>query len=168
MNKFSLLLTLFFLFALCPMLFASVEKSFSDMGYADFVVDGKNQQQCTEYKFLDERTADESAILYLKMKFFPLATGAESFEVSLNDSMLVKSNLFKDLSFCDGDSCKVKLPLNKEDILPENILKICLSTSSSVTKATVLSDSTIGFYETAIINSTTYVKTISKIGRAHV
>lgn len=157
MNKLGLFSIVFFALVLSPVLFAATEKSFADAGYSDFIVDGKNQTQCSEYIFLNQGSADQYPILSIKAEFFPVLTGAANIKIYLNDKE-IQSLTTK--NFVCKEYCSVRAVLNKEDLLAENKLKICTSTSNSITKATVLADSTIGFYETPLFSIPDFKKSV--------
>ncbi len=133
---------------------ALFERSFAEMGYADFAVEGAQQRGCTAVRFLlptDVNAADAAIypILSLGIDFRPVQKGPADINVHFNGHNIAELTVgnFK----CQDSICWERLNIPKEKLGAhgENKLGICISTSSSITKAVILSDSSVGLYKTA-------------------
>ncbi|MEK6973015.1 MAG: BatD family protein [archaeon] len=157
MNKLNIIYFLFFLIFINQAAFASTEKVFSDSGYSDFIVEGKNQQQCFTYNFLGETDSGLYPVLSLNTEFFPVTAGTVQLDIYLNE--IKKASLNATDFKCSGQ-CISRIWFNQDDLLEKNDLNVCISTSNSITKATILSSSIFGFYETPLFSKDTFVKSV--------
>jgi len=129
-------------------------RSFVEMGYQDFTVDGPNRSACTTAKFLlpaDVNAESPAAypILSLAVDFGPVARGAADVNAFLNGEKIAQIAV-KDFR-CNGALCweRIALPKEKLNLLGENSIDACLETTDSVAKAVLKGESMIGLYNTA-------------------
>lgn len=157
MNKLNRIYFLLFVFFISQSAFASIEKVFSDSGYSDFIVEGKNQQQCFAYSFLNENNPELYPILSLNADFFPVLNGTVQIDLYLNE--IKKASLNASDFKCSGQ-CISRIWVNPNDLLEKTDINICISTSNSITKAVILSSSILGFYETPLFSKEAFVKSV--------
>ncbi len=129
------------------------ERTYGQMGYGDFTVEGANKTGCTEIVFLFPQGIDVMdegiyPIASIGMQFRPLQTGRIDVNVQLNKEEIAELGIddFK----CSSQECWERLLLPKEKLLEEeNTLKVCTGTSNSIVEAVLLKSSGIGLYKTA-------------------
>ena len=116
MNNFNYVLAILVIL-ISGLVYAANEKTFSDTGYLDFVVEGKNVEQCQEYSFVNSAEPLQYSVLSLKTEFFPIVSGNATIKVYLNDLNVEAFNLTPK-NFSCANQCTTRLFLNQADILP--------------------------------------------------
>lgn len=135
-------------FASGPVFF---ERSLAEMGYSDFSVDLSNSSSCQDFVFtlpadIEWQNNELFSVFSMKFRFLPVTTGDAKISVSLNGAKI--DEIFAKNSNCIENDCVSRINFSK--ILLENTqntLKVCPSTSSSISKIVVESASTIGLYK---------------------
>ncbi len=153
MNKW-IFLILILLFT-SPMAFGETvfERSFGEMGYENFLVEGAEETECFEAEFLyPQNIAIESDEIYpiasIGIEIGPIRTGKIDVNAFLNEEQIAEIDLedFK----CSEGKCWERLALPKDLLLEEeNSLQICLGTGNSITSIMLDENSGIGLYKTA-------------------
>ncbi len=158
-KKISFLLILVFLSAF---VFAqNNETSFAQKGYSDFSVTGANETKCTDLKFLEPvKGSNLYPILSVGITFGPATKGDLNITTFLNGETL--ESLDVEDFYCNGD-CWKRIFLEKEKLLEENDLKVCITTSDSITNVTFLNNSTIGSYETPVLKQENLEKCVTNL-----
>lgn len=153
MRKWVLLLLLL-LFAGSGSAKTLFERSFAEMGYADFAVEGPAQSACTQVRFLlptDVNVGSPAVypILSVGANFYPVLEGAADINASLNGRRI--AGLKADDFLCSETACWKRIVLPKESLhaQEENTLDFCVGTSNSITKTVLAGDSMVGLYNTA-------------------
>ncbi|MBN2066926.1 MAG: hypothetical protein JW744_00480 [Candidatus Diapherotrites archaeon] len=128
------------------------ERSFQDMGYESFSVQGANKRSCTEIEFLfpQDINAMDSEIYPIASLGFELGPvqGQIDANAHLNGSRVAGLGI-EDLK-CSSGQCWERLALPKDALLKEeNTLRVCIKTSNSVVEAVLLDSSAVGLYRTA-------------------
>ncbi len=152
MNKWHFLLL--GLLVLAGQCFGAVvfERSFGEMGYPDFTVDGPETRECTEIRFVFPNDADFNAegnyaIASLHMLLLPIKGKKFYVETELNGEK-VSSYLTEEFA-CEA-SCWLRASLPKELLKEgENRLELCLNNSVDVTKSVLKAESKVGIYRLA-------------------
>ncbi len=126
------------------------EKSLEEMGYGIFEVTSTNTTNCTDYNFLLPATIDQAdsgnfTIFTLNFSVLPINEGKAKILVQLNDYNV--SNFETANSKCAGNSCTERILFPREKILSEkNSLKVCPTTTSTVSQISIANSSKIGVY----------------------
>ncbi|MCX6799301.1 MAG: hypothetical protein NTW59_04380 [Candidatus Diapherotrites archaeon] len=129
------------------------ERSFAEMGYNDFAVEGPEMVGCEQAQFLlplDINAENPSVypIFSLAVQFYPVQEGAADVNVNLNGSRIAELRVadFK----CHDGACwaRIALPTGELDLQKENALDICMGTSDSITKTVLAGNSMVGLYNT--------------------
>jgi len=127
------------------------ERSFAEMGYESFLVDGAQKRGCQEVNFLFPETLTEGKIYPIAsigLELGPIQEGKIDVNATLNGEKVAGLELqdFK----CQGEKCWERLALPEEKLLEqENSLEICLGTGNAITSITLSNESTVGIYQTA-------------------
>lgn len=152
MNKWYFLLLGLLVFA--GQCFGAVifERSFGEMGYSDFTVDGPKLRGCTEVRFVfpngvDFNAEGNYAIASLHMLLLS-GKGKKFFvETELNGEM-VGSYLTEE--FACGAGCWLRAGLPKELLKGgENRLEVCMNNTVDITKSILKAESAVGIYRLA-------------------
>ena len=131
---------------------AVFERSFGEMGYSAFSVDGPETRDCTEIRFVFPNDVDFNAegnyaVASLHMLLLPITGKNFSVETKLNDEN-ISSYLTEEFACSAG--CWLRAGLPKELLDEgENRLELCLNNSVDVTKSVLKAESTIGIYTLA-------------------
>jgi hypothetical protein len=154
MNKWVLALILVLFWAQAAFGETVFERSFGEMGYADFVVEGPNKENCTLMEFvfpgdLNIFKQELYPILSLHITFLPVQEGNAAVITVLNDTNISESSV-EDF-VCGESSCWERISMPKELLRGEekNKLKICLRSGNTIVKEILHNDSMIGIYKTA-------------------
>ncbi len=151
MNK--LFLIAFFAFLLLPAAFGETifERSFSEMGYEPFLVEGAQKTGCQEVKFIFPEFGVEGKIYHIAsvgLVLGPIQEGKADVNVSLNNSQIAGLAMqdFK----CSEGLCWERVGLPEDKLTrEENSLQVCMKTGNSITSILLSSDSKVGLYKAA-------------------
>ncbi|MFH1694930.1 MAG: hypothetical protein ABH850_00695 [Candidatus Micrarchaeota archaeon] len=130
------------------------EETFLSIGYEEeLLIEGANQQKCTEIVFFDEFNQEEFTIISVHYSFAPDVKGDANITVELNNELLseIKPGTGKEFE---------RIILQKNKLKEKNYLKICGHTSDSITKIKVFNDSKIGNYKTAFFPEESFKKEV--------
>ncbi len=128
------------------------EETFSSMGYEkELTADGANKTQCKEIVFYDEFGQEEFTIISVHSVFVPNIEGNAKIKVYLNE---------KEISAINPPTEFKRIIVQKESLEEKNTLRICATTSDSITKITVKNDSIIGNYKTAFFPEGSFKKEV--------
>ncbi|RLG17967.1 hypothetical protein DRN67_04685 [Candidatus Micrarchaeota archaeon] len=129
------------------------ERSFQQMGYGVFAVEGAGETGCTEIPFLFPADINALAegiypIASVGVEFWPVRHGTADLNVYLNGDKI--AGLVVGDFKCSARGCWERLFLPQEKLLQEeNTLRVCMQASDSITKLTLLNNSMVGLYKTA-------------------
>lgn len=154
MNKFFLLIVLAIL--VMPWAFSETmfERSFEEMGYESFVVEGAQERGCKQVSFLlppETETGNEVyAIASIGIAFGPVGQGKADVNVSLNGEMIAALSREDFKCELETSECWERLPL-PETVLKkeENSLEVCIGTGNTISRAELSNRSMVGLYRTA-------------------
>ncbi len=144
------------------------ERSFGEMGYENFLVEGASETDCFEAEFLYPQDIDiESDEIYpiasIAIEIGPIEEGKIDVNAFLNEEQIANLQLedFK----CSEGKCWERLALPKDLLLKEeNSLQICLETGNSITSIMLDKNSGIGLYKAADFSKeNAFVTTAEKI-----
>jgi len=138
-----------------PMAFSETlfERSFGEMGYESFFVDGANKSACTEIVFIFPGGIDfyDKAvypIASIGLEAGPVKEGIFDANVFLNGSLV--AGLGKGDFKCGLELCWERLFLPKGKLVDEeNILQVCLGTGNTVARLGLDKVSKVGLYKAA-------------------
>jgi uncharacterized repeat protein (TIGR01451 family) len=167
MNK--LLATIFFfsLLAACASATSLFERTFAEMGYSDFAVEGAQQTGCQNIQFIlpdidmEPGTGKLYPIASLGFELHPIQEGIIDLNISLNGELIAQLDA-EDLRCGEEPPGKPRhnmcwhrlwLPEGTSNPLVENTLRVCIGTGDSITRITMSSQSKIGLYQTADFRS---------------
>ena len=144
-----------FLALLCTSVYGSVvfKKSLADFGYESF---GASEEQCKDF-YITLPKAESYAFLILELKLKPSNTGNAKIEAFLNGKR-VAALMASELR-CNG-ACIARVPIDRELIKEENLLKICLKPSKSITKIELSNSSKIAYYKMPVFEKEGFRKCI--------
>ena len=159
MNK--LLTTIFFFSLLAASASAAslFERTFAEMGYSDFAVEGAEQAGCHNIQFIfptfdiGPNSGKAYPIASLGFGLHPVQEGIIDLNISLNEEMIAQLDA-EDLRCSDG-MCwhRLWLPEEKVSWVAENALRVCIGTGNSITRIVLSGQSKIGLYQTADFRS---------------
>ena len=133
---------------------AVYERSFGEMGYEDFLVDGPVQTGCFEAEFIyPADIAIESREIYpiasIGLELGPVQEGKIDVNAFLNGKVIVENAPVEDFK-CKEGVCWERLFLPKSALREEeNRIKVCLGTGNTITSIKLKSGSGVGLYRTA-------------------
>lgn len=136
------------------------EKTLSDSGYNDFIVQGVDTNACTQIAFakdLSQNFAGDYTVFSLHAQFLPVLSEDAKAIVFLNND----SNALETIKATDFENNWYRLILPREKLLEKNSLLVCLKTSNTVVEARLLSDSIIGTYKMPEFKAENFVKSVS-------
>ncbi len=139
------------------------EKSFEEMGYAIFVVGSPNTTNCIDYNFLipnkiDLADSGNFTIFTLNFTVLPVNSRKSKITVSLNDSNIESFETAK--AKCIEQNCTERILLPREKIFSEkNSLKVCPTTSSTVSQIWINQNSKIGIYRMPFFKKEDFILT---------
>ncbi len=128
------------------------ERSFQEMGYNDFELQGAQKSGCTGIKFVfpeevEFLTGENNVIVSLNMGLFPIK--GKNFYVEVRPNLRETGTYTTENLVC-AETCWLRATLPKETLKEgENELDICLNNSVDVTKSVLYNKSTVGVYKTA-------------------
>ena len=163
-NKIILLTVILLAFALTALAQTSdkFEVTLKDKGYSSFVLDGKNKEQCSTFTFLNQNLGSEFyPIVSLNLVFSPTHQGTAEVQTKLNGTEIsqVKAS---DLTCTDDSACTLRIWTDQNLIQAENNLEVCLTTTDSIAKVTLLDSSVIGLYKTPIVHTADFNQSTQK------
>jgi len=129
------------------------ERSFQEMGYGDFAVQGTLQRGCQQVTFLlPEETDFWDKEIYpiasIGVEIGPVEEGKMDVNIGLNGTLVEELGL-KDFK-CQERKCWERVALPKGNLVKEeNSLEICLGTGNVITSITQSNGSKVGLYKTA-------------------
>ena len=121
------------------------EASLKQANFQGLIAEGQEVQQCSTYAFLKEAIAGQKGVFIVfsaHALFSPASQGNAKVSVFLNNFETLAE--FKPADFQNGWA-RIEVPIN--GLLEKNSLKVCATTTNSITKVEVLDDSTIGYYK---------------------
>lgn len=130
------------------------ERSFGEMGYGDFLVDGPGQTGCFEAEFIyPADIAIEIGEIYqiasIGLEFGPVQEGKIDVNAFLNGKVIAENVPVEDFK-CREGVCWERLFLPKNALKEEeNRIIVCLGTGNTITSIKLKSDSGVGLYKTA-------------------
>jgi len=125
------------------------ERSFEDMGYPDFEVEGTGEEGCKEVMFLFPETIDFSAeenypVASLHVSIMPIKGKEFAVSIRLNNTRMGD---FGYESFYCEEECWLRAQLPKELLKKgENKMDVCLKNSIDVSRSVLEDGSKIGVY----------------------
>lgn len=133
-----------FVIFLCSTAFAQTlsEITLADLGVQNYVVEGTELTKCFETPFspTSDLNAQTYGIVSVNAEFAPVPSKKSTINVYINDFEI---DSVKTADFLDGFA---RFNIPQEKILPENLLKICATTSFETQKITILNGTKIGYY----------------------
>ena len=129
------------------------ERNFGEMGYETLVIEGAEETGCQEIKFIypgniDFLDQEIYPIASLGVEFWPVQEGKMDANSFLNGQEISGTGI-DDFKCLEG-KCWERIALPKETLKKEeNVLRMCLGTGNSITKITLLNESSVGLYKTA-------------------
>ena len=140
---------------LCASVYGSVvfEKSLADFGYESFEA---SEEQCKDF-YITLPKAETYAFLILELKLKPSNTGNARIEALLNGKRVATFGA-SELK-CD-ETCIARVPIDKEFIKEESLLKICLKPSKSITRMELSNSSKIAYYKMPVFEKEGFRKCI--------
>lgn len=152
MNKFLAIALLAIFFAQFACAETVFERSFKEMGYGGFSLDGPLVEGCTEVTFIfpegKAEIKENYSIASIAAEFSPVNEKKADLNVFLNNSKIAEltQNDFK----CSKSLCWERLFLPKGLLKEEkNSLRICMKTGHSIIRMKLSDESKIGLYKTA-------------------
>lgn len=140
---------------LCASVYGSVvfEKSLADFGYESFEA---SEEQCKDF-YITLPKAEGYAFLILELKLKPSNTGNAKIEAFLNGKRVAALGASE---LKCNEACIARVPINKEFIKEESLLKICLKPSRSITKIELSNSSKIAYYKMPVFEKEDFRKCI--------
>ncbi len=157
MNKLLSIIFFFSLLAASASAATLFERSFAEMGYSNFAVEGAQQTECQNIQFIfptfDITGGKAYPIASLGFELHPVQEGIIDLNISLNGELIAQLNV-KDLR-CSEGICwhRLWLPEEKVQWISENALRVCIGTGDSITRIVLSGQSKIGLYQTADFRS---------------
>lgn len=129
------------------------ERSFAEMGYESFLVEGPQETGCQEVIFIyPEDIAVEDREIYpvasIGIEFGPIQEGKTDVNLSLNQQPV--ASLSTEDFKCREELCWERLSLPKQFLEEEeNSLVVCMGTGNSIMNMLLSNESRIGLYKAA-------------------
>jgi hypothetical protein len=144
------------LMALLPACFGEpvFERSFGQMGYEDFLVEGSNKSGCFEAEFIYPIDVEAEGEIYpiasIGLELGPVQEGKMDVNAFLNGTAIAANLSAVDFK-CKEGVCWERIFLPRANLMEakENKLRVCLGTGNSITSIRLKGDSKIGLYQVA-------------------